>query len=113
MFSSAAPSATKQPNDNVVYAHPSQSGKVSLNATVTGTGIKFVVWRFNGTSGIRQGQNEVTLSETEVTPTVHIATLNISRYIPTTHLGTYELLVTSQAGTAVVASWIIRNAGVW
>ena len=95
-----------------MYAHPSQSGKVSLNATIIGAGIKFVEWKFNGT-GVRQGQDEITLSVTKEAPTVRIASLNISRYIPMTHLGTYELLATSEAGTAVVASWILRNAGVW
>lgn len=93
-----------------MYANPSQPDGVQLRAIVTGTGIKFVEWKFNGT-GVRQGQNETTTSTTEEAPTRSVATLTISRYIPTAHLGTYELLVTSQAGTAIVASWMLRNAG--
>ena len=106
----SAPSAVKQPNVNIVYAAQSQSN-IQLQADVTGNGIKFVQWKFNGT-GIRQGENGITVSTGSHISTGLIATLTISSYSSPSHLGTFEVLATSQAGTAVVASWLFRDAGI-
>ena len=77
---------------------------------MTGNGIKFVEWMFNGT-GIRQDQNGISVATGNHVLTEMIATLTISRYNSVLHLGTYELLATNQAGRAVVASWLLRDAG--
>lgn len=104
-----APSAVRHPNDDIVYVAPAQSD-VELRARVSGTGIKFVEWKFNGT-GITQNENGITISSSDETETDRTATLRISSYSSAMHLGMYELLVTSQAGTAIVATWQLRNAG--
>ena len=105
----SAPSAVKQPNVNIVYGAQSQDS-IQLQADVTGNGIRFVEWKFNGT-GIRQVDGITDLMTNQVS-TGLIAILTVSSYDPVVHLGTYELLVTSQAGTASVASWLLRNAGI-
>ena len=61
--------------------------------------------------GISQGENGVTVSKSNETPTGLMAMLVIGSYNSTRHLGKYELLVTGQTGTATVASWLLRNAG--
>ena len=99
------------PNVNIVYAAAQSQDSIQLQADVTGNGIKFVEWKFNGT-GIRQDENGITVSRSSHTSTGLIAMLTISRYDSAAHLGTYELLVTTQAGTATVASWLLRNAGI-
>ena len=108
LFLLTAPTAVKTPNDDIVYA--ALDNTINLQASVTVTGIKFVEWKFNGT-GIRQDENGISVTTSGETPTGIVATLKISSYTSSTHLGLYELLVTSQAGTAIVTSWILRNAG--
>ena len=108
-FHSAAPSAVREPNVDIVYAAHLQTN-IQLRARVSGNGIKFVEWKFNGT-GISQRENGVELSKSSQTSTGLVASLTISSYNSATHMGTYELLVTSQAGTASVATWLVRDAG--
>lgn len=110
IFFSSAPSTVKQPDVNIVYAAQSQPN-IQLRADVMGNGIKFVQWKINGT-GIGQGENGITVSSGSHTSTGLIATLTISSYNSASHLGTYEVLATNQAGTAVVASWLLRDAGI-
>lgn len=107
---SSAPSAVKQPDINIVYAAQSQAN-IQLQADIMANGIKFIQWKFNGT-GIGQGENGITVSSGSHTSTGLIATLTISSYNSASHLGTYEVLGTNQAGTAVVASWLLRDAGI-
>jgi hypothetical protein len=109
LFFSLAPSAVKQPNVNIVYAAQSQPN-IQLQADISGNGIKYVEWKFNG-MGISQGENGITLSKSNEVSTGMIAMLTISSYDSAAHLGTYEVLAANQAGTAVVASWLLRNAG--
>lgn len=104
-----APSAIKSPDVKILYAARSQAD-VQLQATVTGIGIKFVEWKFNG-NGIAQEENGIRVSKSSETLTGLVATLTIQSYTSEEHLGTYELLVTSHAGTVIVASWLLQNAG--
>ena len=92
-----------------MYAAQSQAN-IQLQADISGNGIKFPVWKFNG-MGIRQGENGITVSTSNQVSTGLIATLTISSYDPAAHLGTYEVQANNQAGTAVVASWLLRDAG--
>ena len=104
-----APSAVKQPNVDIVYAAQSQAN-IQLQADISGNRINFLEWKFNG-MGIRQGENGIMVSTSNRVSTGLIATLTISSYDPAAHLGTYEVQANNQAGTAVVASWLVRDAG--
>ena len=108
-FFISAPSAVKQPNVNIVYAAQSQTN-IQLQADVSGNGIKYPEWKFNG-MGIGQGENGIMVDTSNQVSTGLITTLKISSYDTAAHLGTYEVQATNQAGTAVVASWLLRDAG--
>ena len=108
-FFISAPSAVKQPNVNIVYAAQSQAN-IELQAHISGNGIKYPEWKFNG-MGIGQRENGIRVSTSNRVSTGLIAMLTISNYDPAAHLGTYEVQANNQAGTAVVASWLLRDAG--
>ena len=92
-----------------MYVAQSQAN-IQLQADISGNGIKFAVWKFNG-MGIGQGENGIMVSTSNQVSTGMIAMLTISSYDSATHLGTYEVRATNDAGTAVVASWLLRDAG--
>ena len=65
-------------------------------------------WRLNGSKEI---QNVMIPEPTNTSVFVKTTSLQIEAFDPGYHPGTYELIVSSQVGITVAATWILQQAG--
>ena len=94
-----------------MYAARSQRN-ILLKADVDGNKITSFVWKFNGTR-INNREHGVEIYSSGWVPTGVTSWLEIESYDSATHMGMYQFLVTNPAGTTIVATWLVRDAGIY
>lgn len=109
-MSIAVPSAVPTPRDRVVYVPASQMNfDLSVEVTSPSASDFTVEWRLNNVPIPTTGY--IVTTRNGILTSQRVFSLTILTFDPSVHAGVYELVVTGSAGSAVSATWEVREAG--
>ena len=97
------PEVSRTPPERIVYVSPSQTNfELSVDVTSPEAATLSAQWRMNGVAISPDLDNYIVTAQGRL-----FSLMIVTMVTP----GTYELLVTGQAGTAVSATWRLKQPG--